>query len=63
MEPDAAAGQAVPTSGPNPHADFEAFLNHHYRDFLRLLMAVGATIEDAHDAAHEVIVKILERDT
>lgn len=63
VEPDAAAGQAVPAPGPDPHADFEAFLEHHYRDFLRALMAVGATTEDAHDAVHEVVLRMLERNT
>lgn len=63
MEPDAAAGQAVPTPGPGPPTDFEAFLNQHYREFLMVLMAIGATMEDAHDTVHDVIVKMLEKDT
>lgn len=51
-----------PKAAPNPRADFEAFLNEHYRDFLMVLMAVGATVEDAHDTVHDVIVKMLEKD-
>ena len=50
MEPEEAAGQAVSAPGPNPRADFEAFLNDHYRYHLTVLMVVGASMEDADEA-------------
>lgn len=43
--------------------DFEAFWNAHYRYFLRTLMAVGATLDDAQDTIHEVVDKMLRNHT
>ncbi len=63
MEREAAAGQAVSAPGPNPLAGFEAFWNHHYRYYLTVLMAIGATMEDAHDAIGDVIVDMLTKST
>jgi RNA polymerase sigma factor (sigma-70 family) len=58
VEREAAAGP-----GPNPLADFEAFWKHHYRYYLGLLMAIGATVEDARDTVGDVIVDMLKKDT
>ena len=63
MEREEPAGQAVPAPEPNPRADFEAFWGHHYRHYLKVLMAMGATKEDAHDTIHDVIVAMLEKNT
>jgi RNA polymerase sigma factor (sigma-70 family) len=63
VEREAADVQAVPTPGPNARADFETFWNAHYRYFLMFLMAIGATVEDAHDTVHDVVVKMLKKDT
>jgi RNA polymerase sigma factor (sigma-70 family) len=57
VEREAAAGP-----GPNLLADFEAFWNHHYRCYLTVLMAVGATMEDACDTINDVIVDMLKKD-
>lgn len=43
--------------------DFEAFWSDHYRSFLTMLMAVGATLDDAQDTVQEVIVKMLRKHT
>lgn len=43
--------------------DFEAFWNAHYRYFLGMLMAIDATLDDAHDAIHEVVDRMLRRHT
>ena len=53
----------MPTPGPNPRADLEAFWKHHYRYFLMVLMAIGATVDDAYDTVQDVIVDMLEKDT
>ena len=63
MEREEAAGQAVPTPGPNLRFDFEAFWKHHYRHYLKELMAIRASTEDAHDTIHDVIVRMLEKNT
>ena len=63
MEREEAAGQAVSTPGPNLRFDFEAFWKHHYRHYLKVLMAIGATTDDAHDTIHDVIVHMLEKNT
>ena len=63
MEREAAAGQAVSAPGPDPRADFGAFWNHHYRYYLTVLMAIGATMEDAHDTISDVIVDMLKKNT
>jgi RNA polymerase sigma-70 factor (ECF subfamily) len=63
VERDEAPGQAVSAPGPNPRADFEAFWGHHYRHYLKVLMTIGATREDAHDTIHDVIVDMLEKNT
>ena len=63
MEPEEEAEQALPMSEPSPRADFEAFMTDHYEYFLRLPMTIGATLDDAHDAVHDVIVKMLEKGT
>lgn len=63
MDPEAVAGQAVPTPGPNTRADFAAFWNAHYRYFLMSLMAVGATVDDAHETVHDVVKDMLRKNT
>lgn len=63
MEPEEAAGQSPPEHESGPRADFEAFWSNHYREFLMALMAIDATLEDAHDAIHDVIVDMLKRST
>lgn len=63
MEPEEAAGQAVPAPGPAPRADLEAFLNDNYRSLLRAAMAVGATEDDAHEAVQAAVADMLEKDT
>jgi RNA polymerase sigma factor (sigma-70 family) len=63
VEREEAAGQAVPTPGPNLRFDFGAFWEHHYRHYLKMLMAMGASTEDAHDTIHDVIVRMLEKNT
>lgn len=63
MEPDTVAGPAVPTPRRSPQPGFDAFLEENYRYFLKVLMAVGATVEDAQDAVQDVIEKMLEKDT
>lgn len=49
--------------GPDPRADFWAFWKHHYRYYLTVLMAIGATMEDAHDTIGDVIVDMLKKNT
>ena len=49
--------------GPDPRGDFEAFWNHHYRYYLTVLMAIGATMEDAHETIGDVIVDMLKKNT
>lgn len=49
--------------GPDPRANFGAFWNHHYRYYLTVLMAIGATMEDAHDTISDVIVDMLKKNT
>jgi len=61
VEREAAAGQAAP--GPDPRAGFGAFWNQHYRYYLTVLMAIGATMEDAHDTISDVIVDMLMKNT
>jgi RNA polymerase sigma-70 factor (ECF subfamily) len=61
VEPEEAAGRAAPSS--KQRADFEAFWDAHYRYFLMMLMAVGATLEDAEDTIQDVAVKMLNKDT
>ena len=63
MEREAAAGRAVSAPGPDPRADFGAFWDHHYRYYLTVLMAIGATMEDAHDTISDVIVDMLKKNT
>lgn len=63
MEPEEAAGQAVPTPGPDPRADLETFLNDHYRYFLSAPMAVGATVDDAYEAVQAAVADMLEKGT
>jgi RNA polymerase sigma-70 factor (ECF subfamily) len=63
VERAAAAGQAASAPGPKPRADFEAFWEHHYRYYLKVLMAIGATREDACDTIHDVMVDMLEKNT
>jgi RNA polymerase sigma factor (sigma-70 family) len=41
----------------------EAFLNDYYRYFLMAPMAVGATVEDAHEAVQTAIADMLKKDT
>jgi RNA polymerase sigma-70 factor (ECF subfamily) len=40
-----------------------AFWDAHYRYFLKVLMAVRATDEDAHDTIQDVVEKMLKKDT
>lgn len=54
VDPEQEAGQM---------GDFEAFWNAHYRYFLMTLMAIGATLDDAHDTVHDVAVKMLDNQT
>jgi RNA polymerase sigma factor (sigma-70 family) len=61
VEREAAAGQAAP--GPDPRAGFGAFWKQHYRYYLTVLMAIGATMEDAHDTISDVIVDMLMKNT
>lgn len=63
MEPEETAGQAAPAPGPGPRADLEAFLNDHYRYFLMAPMALGATVDDAHEAVQAAVADMLEKDT
>ncbi len=63
MEPEERAGQAAPAPGPGPRADLEAFLNDHYRYFLMAPMALGATVDDAHEAVQAAVADVLEKDT
>ena len=63
MEPEETAGQAVSAPGPDPRADLEAFLNGHYRYFLKTLMVVGASADDAHEAVQAAVADMLEKDT
>ena len=62
MEPEETAGQAAPAPGPGPRADLEAFLNNHYRYFLMAPMALGATVDDAHEAVQAAVADMLEKD-
>jgi DNA-directed RNA polymerase specialized sigma24 family protein len=62
VEPEEGAGQAVPTPGPDPRADLEAFLNDHYRYFLVATMAVGASADDAYEAVQAAVADMLEKD-
>jgi RNA polymerase sigma factor (sigma-70 family) len=63
VEPEETAGQAAPAPGPGPRADLEAFLNDHYRYFLMAPMALGATVDDAHEAVQAAVADVLEKDT
>lgn len=63
MEPEDAAGQAVPAPRPDSRADLEAFLNGYYRYFLMAPMAVGATLDDAYEAVQAAVADMLEKDT
>lgn len=63
MEPEEAARQSPPEHESGPRPSFEAFWSDHYREFLMTLMAIGATLEEAHDAIHDVIVDMLMRST
>jgi RNA polymerase sigma factor (sigma-70 family) len=62
VEPEEKAGQAVPAPGPDPRADLEAFLNEHYRYFLMAAMALGASVDDAHEAVQAAVADMLEKD-
>ena len=53
----------MPVPGPDPRANVEAFLNDHYRYFLMGPMALGATMDDAHDAVQAAVADMLEKDT
>lgn len=63
MEPGESAGQAVPAPGQDPRADFEVFLNGHYRYFLMAAMALGATVDEAHEAVQAAVTDMLAKDT
>jgi len=38
-------------------------LNDHYRYFLMAPMALGATVDDAHEAVQAAVADMLEKDT
>lgn len=63
MEPGESAGQAVPAPGQDSRADFEVFLNGHYRYFLIAAMALGATVDEAHEAVQAAVTDMLAKDT
>jgi RNA polymerase sigma factor (sigma-70 family) len=58
-----AAGQAGSELGPNSRPSFESFWEQHYRHYLTVLMAIGATMEDAYDTINDVIVDMLRKNT
>lgn len=45
--------------GPDLRADFEAFLNHHYRDYLMVLMAIGAPDDSQPEAVGKAFADYL----
>lgn len=59
MEPE----PAQPVPEPDPRAAFETFWSDNYRPCLAHLVTMGATLDDAHDAIGDVIVKMLADDT
>jgi RNA polymerase sigma factor (sigma-70 family) len=63
VERQAAAGQAASALGPHSRPGFEAFWEQHYRHYLTVLMALGATLEDARDTVSDVIVDMLKKNT
>lgn len=56
-----AAGQAASARGPDSRPGFEDFWEQHYRYYLKVLMAIGATLDDAHDTINDVIVDMLRK--
>jgi RNA polymerase sigma factor (sigma-70 family) len=63
VEPEAAAGQAKSAPGSSLGADFEAFWFEHYRYYCWVLMAIGATLEDAHDTIGDLIEDMHKKHT
>jgi RNA polymerase sigma factor (sigma-70 family) len=63
VEQETAAGQAGSSPRPNAQPGFETFWEHHYRHYLMVLMAIDATLEDAHDTINDVIVDMLRKNT
>lgn len=55
MDREQVAGQAVPEPEPDPLAGFQTFWKDHYKHFFKLLMAIGATEEDAEDTIGDVV--------
>jgi DNA-directed RNA polymerase specialized sigma24 family protein len=63
VEPEPADAPDASAPRPEPQADFLAFWEQHYRYYVRVLMAVGATLEDAHDTISAVFVDMLKKQT
>jgi RNA polymerase sigma factor (sigma-70 family) len=53
----------VSASDPDSQAGFMAFWEAHYRYYLMMLMAVGATLEDAEDTISDVMEDMLRKNT
>jgi len=63
VEREATAGQAASAPGPDSWPGFEDFWEQNYRYYLTVLMAIDATLDDAHDTIYEVIVDMLRKNT